>query len=151
MSSISNIEVAEVRKVVEGLLGRDIHLEKSEVAPHVATLRGLVTDKNDLIGAIGSDLPFAHYSGAALALIPVGGARDAGDSPSAELLENYREVANVLSRVANEATPPRVRIDPGMVHEDGSLMSLVSTSPSVGYRVEISGYGGGCVGIWIND
>lgn len=150
MACVKNIDVARTRTVLEDLLGRDITIALADLTPHPATLRGLVDDQNNLLGAIGADLPFAHYSGAALALMPAGAAEDAGDEPSELLVEVYQEVANVVSRLINEVAPRRMRIDPGLSHENEALAAIVGSAPSQIFKVTIKGYGEGHLGFWLN-
>lgn len=145
-----DIEDGQVQKLLSDLLGREVIVSPADVVePHSATARGLVTDEDELVAVIASDLPFAHISGAALAMIPSSAVEDAGDDPDEELMEVYQEVANVVSRLVNEASPARVRLDPNMDHAiealqaivvDGSVASSVST--------EIDGYGLGRLGVW---
>lgn len=151
MAKIKNIEPRRLRIVLEDLLGRDIDLAPADLTPHDATLRGLVNDQDELKGVIGSDLAFAHGSGAALALMPASAAAEAGDQPSDELIEVYREVANVVSRLVNEVSTARMRIDPGMDHDLSVLKESIGSCPSAIYKVDIKGYGSGHLGFWLDN
>lgn len=145
------IKDQEVQKILAGLLGRDVEVASVDdpVRPHSSTARGLVTDDDTLVAVIATDLPFAHRSAAALAMIPAAGIDDDVEEPDGDLMEIYQEVANVLSRLANEAMPSRVRLDPNMDHNlqalqkivvEGEIMSAVQT--------DIEGYGLGRMGLW---
>jgi hypothetical protein len=145
MSVAAFPEAREVRGLLEGLLGRDCKVSSADAAggaPHEATLCGLVDDDDGLRFVLGADLLLAHLLGAAVALIPAGRAKDA-TGPDDDLLANYREVANVLSRTVNERAGTRVRIDPGMQHEPGALAAAVAGGPVGRYAVEVAGYGAG--------
>ncbi len=145
-----DIEDGQVGKLLSDLLGREVVVNPVDtVQPHSATARGLVTDEDELVAVIASDLAFAHRSGAALAMIPSTSVSDEPGDPDEELMEVYQEVANVVSRLVNEAAPSRVRLDPNMDHPiealeaivvDGSVASSVST--------DIEGYGLGKLGVW---
>jgi hypothetical protein len=145
MSVAAFPEAREVRDLLEGLLGRDCKVTTTDAAsatPHEATLCGLVDDENTLRFVLGTDLLLAHLLGASVALIPAGRAKDA-TGPDDDLLANYHEVANVLSRTVNERAGARVRIDPGMQHEPGALAAVVAGGPVGRYAVEVAGYGAG--------
>lgn len=144
------IDRFDVGHLVEGLLGRDVTIDVStEVVPHPATYRGLVTDQDELVAVLGSDISFAHRSAAALAMIPIGRVEDVGDNPEPDFLEIYSEIANVLSRVVNEAMPSRVRLDPGIDHPTDDVEHVISNGQLIfGATVSIAGYGSGSLGIW---
>ena len=151
MSFVTSIRSENIEHVLRKLLDRDVSVVRSEprISLHEATLRGLVTDENDLVGVIGADMDFAHTSGAALAMVPPGYLEDLeGEEVDGELLEFYVEVANVLSRLLNEASPERVRIDPAIDHPPESLLSLVADASGVAALVDIDGYGTGTVSLW---
>ncbi|MEM7272359.1 MAG: hypothetical protein AAF547_04700 [Actinomycetota bacterium] len=145
------IKDRQIESILSGLLGRDVGVTPLEdgVQPHSSTARGLVTDENQLVAVIATDLRFAHRSAAAMAMMPANIVDEDAEDADADLMEVYQEVANVLSRLANEASPTRVRIDPNMDHSmqalqqivvEGQIMSAVET--------EIEGYGPGRMGIW---
>jgi len=102
-----------------------------------------------LVSAVATDLDFAHRSGAALAMMPAAQADEAGDKPVELLLDVYTEVVNVLARLVNEATPSRVRLDPGLQHSDEALQQIIEkSSPIISCTVTIAGYGTGQLGVW---
>lgn len=144
------IQTKQVEEILETLIGRDISVQPADsVDGHPATMRGLVTNENELVAVIGSDLPFAHRTGAALAMIPVGMVEEKGDQPDDDLILAYHEVANVLSRLIDEATPIRVRLDPGIDHSGEALAAIEATgSPVVLAEVAVEGYGSGRFGVW---
>lgn len=141
---------ADVSTLLTQLLGRDVAINSTpSVEPHAATRRGLVTDDNQLVAVVGGSIAFAHQAGAALAMIPAATLADHGDDPSDDLLEIYTEVANVVSRLLNELVAARIRLDPGLVHSDEALDTVVSGGELVlGCTADISGYGSGSLGIW---
>jgi hypothetical protein len=145
-----DIEDGQMQKLLTDLLGREVTVAPvDQVEPHSATARGLVTDDDELVAVIASDLLFAHLSGAALAMIPAHSVDEKTMEPDEELMEVYQEVANVVSRVVNEAAPSRVRLDPNMDHSVEDLEAIVvegSVASSV--STDIEGYGLGRIGVW---
>lgn len=150
MPSTLIITKAQVIGLLQDLLSRDISLDIiPAIEAHPSTYRGLVNDDNEVVALIACDVAFAHRSGAALAMIPNGVVADKGDEPDEEFIELYHEVANVLSRLVNEAHPSRVRIDPGMVIPVEQLQNIMDTGrPIVLSTVDIAGYGSGNLGVW---
>ncbi len=144
------LEDGDTRQLLEKLIGKGVsQSEPSSKEIHPSTLRGLVTDENELVALIGSDLAFAHFSGAALAMVPLDAVDADATSPDEDLLEVYGEVANVLSRVVNEALPERVRIDPGIVHPIEELANIIRQGElAFGRSVSIDGYGAGVLAVW---
>lgn len=144
------VQVKEIEEMLANLIGRDVTVtEADSVETHPVTVRGLVTNENQLAAVIGSDLEFAHRSGAALAMVPAGRCEDADGEPDEDLILAYREVSNVLSRLIDEAVPVRVRIDPGMtVAEEAMAQVVAAGSVLTMCEVSIEGYGGGRFGVW---
>jgi hypothetical protein len=138
-------EAREIRRLLEGLLGRDVSVagDGPDTVVHQATTCGLVDDDGRLRFVLGTDLALAHLLGASVALIPAGRAKDAAE-PDEDLLANYAEVANVLSRSLNERSDRRVRIDPGLAFDRAGLAEVVAgAARTVRYAVEVAGYGRG--------
>jgi len=151
MSAIA-IPPTDVAELLSSLLSREVEVEVGDAAkvePHPATYRGLVGNDNTLMAVIGADLAFAHRSGGALAMVPAASVEERLDDPDADLLLFYREVANVLVRLVDEATDPHLRIDPGIEHEPDTLQTLISAGQTATRcQVSIDGYGLGTFGIW---
>lgn len=95
----------------------------------------------------GGDSAFAHLSGAALAMVPAGQAREAVDSETNndDLLENYREILNVITRAINDQGGAHVRLIPGDVPLPDPLPA---TSGGHEYNITIDGYGEGKMFFW---
>lgn len=144
------MQVTDVGELLSSLIGREVTATMVDsVDPHPATMRGMVTNDNQLVAVIGSDLDFAHRASAALAMIPVGRCEDAGDQPDSDLMEVYREVSNVISRLVDEATPDRIRLDPGMDHEHEAMQVIIAAgSPMVICETVVDGYGSGRFAVW---
>ena len=140
-----------VGKFLTDLIGRPVDVAPADsVAADPSTFRGLVTDDNRLVAVIGADLEFAHRSAAALAMVPAGTLANEQTSPNDDLLFIYSEVANVLSRMVNEALPQRVRLDPNLSPPTEVLQQIVDGGSAMSLsRAAIEGYGQGQFGIWL--
>jgi hypothetical protein len=147
---MSAIAESAIASILTQLLGRNVSGGAAQVVdPHEVTVRGLVTNENQLVAVIASDLAFAHRSGAALAMIPVGTVEEHGHDPNPDFLEFYSEVANVLSRLVDEALPMRVRLDPAITHPPEALKAIMANGTVVAAcETTIDGYGSGNVGVW---
>ncbi|MEM1332257.1 MAG: hypothetical protein AAGG08_02265 [Actinomycetota bacterium] len=151
MSAATVVDTPELARLLKQLLGRDVKVSKGSIfASHPLTRCGLVDNDDRLVGVISSDLAFAHISGASLAMIPAGVVEDAGDEPVDSWLEFYREVANVLSRTVNEASPQRVRLDPGIQHAAEALEQIEAGGGLLAAEVEVAGYGTGRLLLGVN-
>ena len=143
------VEPAPLAEVVGQLIGREVEVSVvGNLQPYAEACRGLIADDDKLVGVIGADLAFAHRAGAALAMVPPGAVEEQGDEPNELWLEYYGEVANVLTRVLNDAGSARVRIDPGVAHDPSQLLALAGKLPGRTFSVTIPGYGVGAVGVW---
>lgn len=95
------------------------------------------------------DLPFAFYTGAAVGLLPAGGARDMVDErdPSSMVIENLYEVLNVLTSVFDVGTNPHVKIAsmyaPGTGFPGDIDQVVRRLTGRLDLTVNIDGYGSG--------
>src|SRR4051794_262167 len=93
----------DVRDLFEDLLGRPVTVGTADPMRAEALKEALVclyTDDQLTLGAvIGMDLPLTIYAGAALGLLPPGGAQDcvAEREVTPAVAENVREIANVMT------------------------------------------------------
>ena len=140
----------QVVKLLRELLSRSIRLDTiATITPHPATYRGVVNDDNVPVAVIAADIDFAHTSAAALAMIPASIVEEKGDKPDPDLIDMFCEVANVLSRLVNEAHPTRLRIDPGIEFPTEELQAIMDSGRVVVQStISIEGYGSGDLGIW---
>src|SRR4051812_18120927 len=106
----------DVRDLFEDLLNRSV--EVTTAAPVLAddvrhTMVSIyVDDTLKMTAVIGLDLPLAVYAGAALGLVPPGGAQDsvAEGVLSPMIAENVAEVCNIMAGLLNRPGGPRVRL-----------------------------------------
>lgn len=146
-------EPEDVRSVLNSLLGRDVTVARttaSSVALDAKTVVGCYEREDGKIGGlVVSDLAVAAFGGAALALMPVGVAKEnvADGVIEDNLLENFQEVLNVGVQWFTGKGNPRVVL--AEVYADGNKVpddvKLVMAAPNdrADFEVEIAGYGGG--------
>lgn len=141
----------EIAALVGDLIGRGTTASVASGEGEVAAVAVAVyekSDNNQAYFAVLADLSFAAYPGAALTMIPPGGARDvvAEGALTPMLEENAYEVFNVLSRVFNGPGRPHIKLrgvyPPASCPPDSWKLTR---SPELAYCVELSvdGYGSG--------
>jgi hypothetical protein len=143
-----------VKDLFEELLGRPVTVGIGEPFraadlkqhPLVSTY---VDDGLVLRAVVGMDLPLAAYAGAALGLIPSGGAQACIEDKelSANMAENVTEVCNILSSLLNHESQPRLRMHrtylPGDAAPNDAAAHLLAIGRRLDLTVEVQGYGGG--------
>ena len=140
---------AELEKLLQGLVQREVRLKPAEIAPTTPVAVGLYrTDQPVQELAVVFELPLAGSLAASLTLVPVGAVReDVGRGMlEASLRDNLAEVMNVLARFVSMSgrrfglvkhwCPPEVP-DPAVVKA-----ALESDETRV-VSVEVPGYLGG--------
>ncbi|PZM95710.1 MAG: hypothetical protein DIU79_06790 [Actinobacteria bacterium] len=143
-----------VRNMFEDLLGREVTV--SDAAPVLLedlpkTVVALYVDESTRLTAVmGLDLPLAAYAGAALGLLPVGGAEDCIEEGqlSPVLAENVTELCNVLTGLLNrEEGNPRSKLHqvvvPGESVPQDAAAYLLALGRRIDLRVDVSRYGAG--------
>ena len=108
-----------------------------------------VDDDDNPVSSCVCDFSFAAYAGAALTMIPKGGAEDAAETGefSETLRANIYEVMNILTRLFMNPNTPHLRITKVFdvlddAPEDVQAM-LSAADKSVGYTVSVPNYGSG--------
>ena len=108
--------IKDVKDLLDGLLGQSVEIKEGTAWSPAGREPGVVaeytSDKLRLCALAMTDLRLSVFLGAALGLLPRGGAEDMIDEkdPSAAVLENLYEVLNILSSMLNTPTAPHVRI-----------------------------------------
>ena len=147
-----------VKDLFEELLGRPVTVGIGEpfrpadlkASPLVSTY---VDDRLQLRAVVGMDLPLAAYAGAALGLIPSGGAQACIEDKelSANMSENVTEVCNIISSVLNREGEPRLRMHrtflPGEAPPNDAAGPLQAIGRRLDLNVEVQGYGHGRMAI----
>lgn len=115
-----------VKELFEGLLGRDVTLSfgrrpDMEARPGPCTAV-YVDDKNQLTSVVVMDFPLTAGAGAALGLVPPGGAEAAIEDAllPESLQENANELLNVLAGTINEHSDVHQRLY--HVHRPGEVL-----------------------------
>jgi hypothetical protein len=147
----------DVRDLLEDLLGKDVTVGTGEPV-RVADLPRMVvavyvTDGLRMTAVAGLDLGLAAYAGAALGLVPVGGANacieDRELSPM--LGENVGEICNVLSALLNREGAPHVRhygtYLVGQPPPADAAAHLMALGQRLDLNVDVAGYGSGTLSI----
>lgn len=147
----------EVRELLEGMLGRDV--EMALVGDKVAPAGGcLVGEYVDVLGnvkaVVAADLALACYVGAAIALIPAGGAEASVEEGylSATLRENAAEILNVMASLFNKDDHVHLKLaavcDAAQAPIAGTAQRLMTGfGPSLCATTEVKGYGSGLLSI----
>jgi hypothetical protein len=143
-----------VKDLFEELLGRPVTVGIGEpfraadlqANPLVSTY---VDDRMTVRAVVGMDLPLAAYAGAALGLIPAGGAEACIEDQelSANMAENVTEVCNILSSLLNHEGQPRLRMHethlPGQPAPGDATGQLQAIGRRLDLIVDVQGYGHG--------
>lgn len=142
-----------VRNLFEDLLGRDVTVapgtpfERADLARAVVAV--YVDPAQQIAGVIGLDLSLAANAGAALGLLPAGAAQDALDEKSLTpmLVENVRELFNILTSLLNREGMPHVKLHqvvaPGQDLPSDAAAHLLALGRRLDLTMEVSRYGGG--------
>lgn len=115
MRIIDELDADTVGKLLSSLFDKrcTVKADKLPSKPEdgMAVRGRFVDDQNNMIALASADIPFAAFTGAAIAMLPIGGAEDAIDDKelSGPLKEAYGEVLNVLSRLFNTPGRPHCR------------------------------------------
>jgi hypothetical protein len=142
-----------IKDVLDGLLGKDIEFQPGDPMTTTDTVGGVlasyVDDGGVLRAVAGWDLPAAAYVGAAVGLVPRGGAEDAVDERylPESLLENLTEVCNVLASIFHIPGNPHLKLGqtyrPAAAAPDQETALLYALGQRIDLRLSVPGYGEG--------
>ena len=147
----------QLRDQLADLLGRDVTLEPAPpYAPGPdtpASVAVYVDDSLRISALIACDLAFSAYAGAAIGLVPPGGAQAAIDDGKLTdtLSENLYEVLNIAASMFNVAGADHLRLH--ALHPAGPPLdpqlriSTLTLGRREDLRVEVAGYGAGALSI----
>ena len=108
---------SDVKQMLGMLYGNGLGVDPGEPVATDAGSRSIVAvyinDAGEPVTACCCDLPFAAYSGAALSMIPAGGAEDAASSGDlTEMMRgNLHEVMNICSRLFISENTPHLKLE----------------------------------------
>lgn len=144
----------EVRDLLEGLLGKDTDFTDGRRVTAPGGLVGVyVDDQLTMRAVIAFDLAMAAYCGAAIGLMPPGGAQDAVEEEDLfpALKDNAAEVLNVMAALFNVGSAPHLRLYGHYGPGEALPGDVEATLPVLGGRVDwsvaIKGYGKGEVSV----
>tara|TARA_R110001592_G_scaffold97408_3_gene279031 strand:+ start:12595 stop:13008 length:414 start_codon:yes stop_codon:yes gene_type:complete len=129
------------------LYGNDVDTseipDKSIAGAFVASF---VNDEGELVAVCASDPAFVAFSGAALSMMPVGGAEDMLDTGdfTQKAVDNFYEVINVCSRLLMSDSSTHLKLD--KVYRPAEAAAIVegfTARVTVGFKLKIPRYGVG--------
>ena len=146
-------EETEVKQMLGMLYGNDLQVQAGEPLAGDNGSKNIVAvyinDEGEPVTACCCDIPFAAYSGAALSMIPPGGAEDAASKGDlTEMMRgNLNEIMNICSRLFITEDTPHLKLDalydsPETLPEAARTM-VESAAGRSGFEVSIPGYGAG--------
>jgi hypothetical protein len=150
----------DVRDMLEGLLNRDVTVADGSPAAaadlNKATVAIYIDDSNRIVGVGGLDLPLSAWCGAAIGLVPKGGAEACvEDGELSKMIgENVREVCNIMAALLNSEGAPHLRLEkescylPGETAPTEAQARLMALGARLDLAVTGAGYGSGR--LWIS-
>lgn len=145
----------QVRDVLSSTLERDVEVEPAEeaVRPTTPAVTGIYVDDDfRTVAMVSIEASMAAQIAGAMALLAPGRAAAAFDRAGVlppDLLENIREVLNIMARMLNVEGAPHVRLytvyDSGSVPPRDVAEWLQSYRPRLDLVVSVKGYGDGAM------
>lgn len=146
-----------VKDLFDDLLGRPVTVNPTDPPKSADIQRSLVAlytdDRLQLVAVIGMDFELTAYAGAAIGLIPPGGAEACIEDKAISKMigENAIEICNILAGLINAAEAPRVKLHQTFLPGDSPPMDAIRHLNALGRRldlkVDVSGYGGGTISL----
>ncbi|QBX55983.1 hypothetical protein EXE58_11265 [Nocardioides seonyuensis] len=144
----------QVKDLFDGLLGRPCTISDAadQLSPDASPAPAYavyVTDDGRVSSVVMMEFALAAYTGAALALIPPGGAEAAVEDKvlPASLMENTAEVLNVLASPLGDARGRHQRLESTYGPHDDVPAGVKANAATLGLRadmvIEVGGYGSG--------
>jgi hypothetical protein len=147
----------DVRDMLTGLVGKPVAVNPGAPvtpAPGKPVAVAVYVDPQMAINALCvMDLGAAAYTGAALALLPPGGAQDAVEEDgelTSLLVEALHEVVNVLSALFNTPGAPHSKLHKLYAPGDdlpGDIAGMLANFNRIDLAIEIPGYGKGALSL----
>jgi hypothetical protein len=134
------------------LYGGDIAVSDSGAAAADGYAARMVDDSGNLVALFVCDYNFVGFAGAALSMMPVGGAEDmiAEKDFSKTILDNYYEVMNICTRLLMSDSSDHLKLDNVVGPEAaGAEIAALSASKTVSFTVAIPKYGSGIFSCYI--
>lgn len=142
-----------VKDLFDDLLGRPVTVNPADPMKAADVPNSLVAlytdDRLQLMAVIGMDFALTANAGAAIGLIPPGGAEACIEDKviSKMIGENAGEICNILAGLINKEDAPRVKLHqvflPGENPPADAVNYLLALGRRLDLKVDVSGYGGG--------
>ncbi len=135
-----------------GMLFGDVVVSVGAVVAEEGYAARMVDDDNQLVALIVCDYPFVGFSGAALSMMPVGGAEDmiAEKDFSKTIMDNFYEVMNICSRLFMSDSSEHLRLDKTVDPDNlASELSSLNAGTIVSFNIGIPRYGSGAISFLI--
>jgi hypothetical protein len=153
MSTVLLPAAKDVRDMLTGLVGKPVGVNPGAPVtptPDKPVSVAVYVDPQMAINALCvMDLAASAYTGAALALLPPGGAQDAVEEDgelSGLLVEALHEVVNVLSALFNTPGAPHSKLHKLYAPGDdlpGDIQGMLANFNRIDLALEVPGYGKG--------
>jgi hypothetical protein len=157
MSTVLLPAAKDVRDMLTGLVGKPVGVNPGAPVtptPDKPVSVAVYVDPQMAINALCvMDLAASAYTGAALALLPPGGAQDAVEEDgelSGLLVEALHEVVNVLSALFNTPGAPHSKLHKLYAPGDdlpGDIQGMLANFNRIDLALEVPGYGKGALSL----
>jgi len=157
MSTVLLPAAKDVRDMLTGLVGKPVGVNPGAPVtptPDKPVSVAVYVDPQMAINALCvMDLAASAYTGAALALLPPGGAQDAVEADgelSGLLVEALHEVVNVLSALFNTPGAPHSKLHKLYAPGDdlpGDIQGMLANFNRIDLALEVPGYGKGALSL----
>jgi hypothetical protein len=147
----------DVRDMLTGLVGKPVAVNPGgpvTPTPDKPVSVAVYVDPQMAINALCvMDLGASAYTGAALALLPPGGAQDAVEEDgelTSLLVEALHEVVNVLSALFNTPGAPHSKLHKLYAPGDdlpGDIQGMLANFNRIDLAIEVPGYGKGAISL----
>lgn len=147
---------SDVAELIESLVGRQPKVTGGALPDNeVAIVATYLDREGQLECVVATDIALGAYCGAALALIPKGGAQDCVDEGelSSSLKENFHEVLNIMSSLFNTTEGSRhvrlaqVTYGPLDIAADDARAAVQAPGERADFEVVVENYGTGKMAI----
>ncbi|MBD2858133.1 hypothetical protein IB286_03865 [Spongiibacter sp. KMU-158] len=147
--------VTPTEKSVDDMLGMlfgDVTVTTGGAVPAEGFGARMIDDENQLVAMIVCDYPFVGFSGAALSMMPAGGAEDmiAEKDFSKTIMDNFYEVMNICSRLFMSDTSEHLRLEKTVMPDSlAGEISALAAGTNVTFKLAIPKYGSGNISFLI--
>ncbi|MDY7101969.1 MAG: hypothetical protein S0880_12340 [Actinomycetota bacterium] len=149
---------SDLSELIESLLGREPKVTGGALPDsEVAVVASYVDREGSLECLVVTDIALGAYLGAALALVPKGGAQDCVDEGalSSNLKENFHEVLNIMASLFNTTEGSRhvrlseVHYGPADQASDGARGLSQAPGERADFEVVVENYGTGKLAVLV--